>query len=581
MNIESFLPDLSCPLCGGSLAWEHTNSTEENGWLTCPACQARTPVMGGIVFFTETEMNVGDRRDLDRWREDLAGNDEKWNDYLEQRERRQTIDPYAAFAPFNEAHRAAIPMLDLLADAAPTDGVIVDLSNRTGWTGEFLAGTFPNCRVFAIWEGNTSVLGYRGFLRLMNLTSRSPNLLPIFSPSTLRPPIRGGTAYLVHAHDSLHRQDQPSFLNNCLALTRPDGTFLAPHVHLSNNQPSPFFERGGVLRHGRDYRDWLQERLRDDPRDVRVFSEVDLFNNDPQARSIDSADTDHYNGLVAVAPEELFDRFTADAIRPPEIQPHWRCLANPLLRINPLTLQCTIDTDALGSRAEYLLDRHPVYRRRLDRLATLRIDSDDLHLLSLTDSGSTLAEAAISMGEPLISTIGRCRRLAKHEILVPTPVTSAAVQLQRFHSAEHSIIDRNVIRSWSEWITADPNKEFGDILGHTITRAEADELLRVVLSFVSKLNDRTSIRMSSGAANSSTIALLSMAFLAAGTSLAEADEQSNLRFREDRQGDVTIERDNAADVLLSDVLAAFGADGPTPQVSIADPNWWRQLNTPF
>jgi hypothetical protein len=578
MNLTDFLPHLACPACCASLDWECTGAPMQDGWLMCRTCLSRTPVMGGIAFFTQTEMDVGERHDPGLQRERLAGSDDEWSDYLGERRRRQSLEPYAAFAPFNEAHRAALPLLEALQDRWPAGSLILDLSNRTGWSGELLAGMFPQSLVMAVWEGDTSVLGYRGFLRLMDPSHRSGNLLLAFSSPHRRPPVRQHAAILVHAHDCLHRHPQPQFLNDCLAIVHPEGTIIAPHVHLSNSEPSPFFHRGGVLRHGTHYRAWLQARLRDDSRVPCVWSEADLFKMAPPSVVADGADTTHYNGLVSVSRPDLFQRGTGRDATGVKISRACRCIANPLLRVNPLLRRCFIDDEALGRQTTHLLERHPVYRERLDPLAELRLDIEDLRAVALCEHGHTAAEMTEILQLSWEELRSRLHRLAQYELLMPAPVTAQMVHAQHFHAGGHGLIDCQVLRSWKEWVDADPLQPFGSVLSTPINRREADEVLTVIVRFVSaqELSQVPGIR--STPAPSALTALVCLAFVACGVRVVDETHEAALNINETSGGDVVISSASKPDVWLSSVLEAFGeGTAPAPSAAEVDPKWWQPI----
>ncbi len=578
MTLIDFLPHLACPGCGGSLAFDCGSEGAQEGWLVCGLCVARTPVMDGVAFFSDTEMDAGERKSLATRRCRIVGTDEEWGAYLAEREQRQSLEPYAAFAPFNEAHRAARPLLDPLREDLPEGSLIVDMNNRTGWSAEWLAGMFPQCIVAALWEGDSSVLGYRGFLRLMNATLRSPNLLLMFSTPGARAPIRPQSAMLVHTHDSLHRLPQPGFINDCLSILHRDGTLIAAHVHLSNNEPSPFFERGGVHRHGTVYQSWLTARLHGDPREGRVFSEAELFNKPNLPLAENGAETIHYNGLISVARPTLFERATAPCASEPTIERDTRCISNPLIRVNPLLGRAMIDGEALGGQSLHLLERHPVYRERLDSLSTLQLEIIDLRLLDLCEQGMTVAEMAEVLNLVWDEAASRTAHLARNELIMPAPVARQTVILQRFHSGDHCIIDRALLRCWNEWMEAAPDKPFGDFLGTTITRSEAGELLAALLRYLTAQETSGIPPVGAERSCSPMTALVSLAFVACGAKVDDSSPKETLDLRTTPEGDVVIALPDKPEVRLVDLLEIFNEGSvPEPSPPMIDPHWWKPV----
>ncbi len=305
---RSTLEILACPSCRS--AYELVTHTEctgriEQGYLLCPVCAIVIPILDGFVFFTEPMLHAGQASPsaLAAMGERLFGTRQAFQQYRQQKRERNTLEPYAAFQPFNESTRAVEPLLPHAAGPLREPDFILDTWCRTGWSGEWLAGRFPRQQVISLWEGNSSVLGYRGFRHLLPSERRAPNLDIIFTHPEKPLPFRDSSFGLLHALDSLHRYSLNPFAAECLRVTRLDAALIFAHLHLSNAVPEPFFERGCNQFHGRDYRAWLDRVTAKSGRRGWVFSEAALFNGPAVAALVDTPDTAHYNGLACLLPD--------------------------------------------------------------------------------------------------------------------------------------------------------------------------------------------------------------------------------------------------------------------------------------
>ena len=301
---------LACPSCRiGFDAVIHAGEVEriDFGFLRCPRCAVVVPVLDGFVMFTEPLLHEGlaTPSALRAMALRLFGDEPGFRAYQRDKRQRGVIESYAAFAPFNESTRSIEPILPLAVASMREGDVILDTWCRTGYSGEWLAGRFPRQRVVSLWEGNSSVLGYRGFRHLLGSGQRANNLDIVFCTLEKPLPFRDGAFGLVHAYDSLHRYGLSPFAGECLRVARDDAAILFPHLHLSNSEPEPFFERGCHQYHGRDYRAWLDQVAGNGQRRGWVMDEARVFNGPDVAELIDEPDTTHYNGMVVILPEPL------------------------------------------------------------------------------------------------------------------------------------------------------------------------------------------------------------------------------------------------------------------------------------
>ncbi|HEY9036956.1 MAG TPA: hypothetical protein VIM96_09625 [Pseudomonadales bacterium] len=166
---------LACPHC-------HAPLQHRAPWLHCAACQTAWPVLAGFPCFAHPlpAADANDAQHQTLMREQL-GDAGAYQHLIDEKQRRGHFDLYAAFQPFNESTRALYPLLPLLRDVLRPGDVILDTWCRTGYSAAFLAGLFPEQQVIALWEGNSNVLGYRGFHHWLPEHQRPDNLSIVFT----------------------------------------------------------------------------------------------------------------------------------------------------------------------------------------------------------------------------------------------------------------------------------------------------------------------------------------------------------------------------------------------------------------
>jgi len=339
------------------------------------------------------------------------------------------LDLYAAFQPFNESSRALYPFLSLLRDTLKPGDIILDTWCRTGWSAELLAGLFPEQQVIAIWEGNSNVLGYRGFDYWLNSSKRADNLDIIFTHPDYALPLASNSIAFVHGLDSLHRYRHQGFIPEVLRVCRDDGVLIFPHIHLSNSEPEPFFERGCQQYHGREWKQWLDRLTVDSGRSAWVIPEVALFEQAGPEPLQDDHNTPHYNALVAIAPEDWEGQFLIPGVEY-QFDGHARFVENPLLELNLNSGRITRD-EALSGEAEHLLDRHPCYGVRM-ALCGESLSAQESLFCWYARQGLTLSEIATAMGEPISAVAELATLLCRRELLHPAQVSGTMFRLQQY-----------------------------------------------------------------------------------------------------------------------------------------------------
>jgi SAM-dependent methyltransferase len=486
---------LECPGCRSRYrAFAHVTDGERviHGYLTCDCKAAVIPVVDGFVLFTEPLLHAGlaDAASLAQLSNRLFGSAQSLEALYQQKRARGLIESYAAFQPFNESARAVEPLLArLLADVHEGD-LVLDVWCRTGWSAEWLAGHLPAQHVVAMWEGDSSVLGYRGFRHLLGTERRAPNLDVIFANSDRTLPFGSDSFALLYAHDALHRRSLHPFGAECLRVTRQSGALVFPHVHLSNSEPEPFFERGGTIRHGRDYRAWLDAVTDESERKGLVCSEKKLFESNAGEEIVDEPNTEHYNALIALLPA---------AHAPVDPRPHSerdRFIPSPLFRVDLARATASVNDQSLSGGCADLMLRHPVYRARLPG-PPVSLDGSKLLALVLATAGldaSTIVRSVTAEGRAGTET-GRfdlnpvalaLRDLVACELLRPAPVTGAAHRLQRYHSNQLPSLDDAV---WPIWLRRLSNSSTPMLSLRDGTSVSAPEVAEFLLRVPALLRD--------------------------------------------------------------------------------------------
>lgn len=459
----STLHRLACPSC--QRAYElvaHDQEAERiiNGYLQCSGCALIIPIVEGFTFFTEPRLHKEQASPaaLADMRLMLFGTDSEFERYQQQKNTRNTLEAYAAFQPFNESTRAFTPLIPHITPFLEEGDLILDTWGRTGWSGEWLAGLFPTNRVLSIWEGNSSVLAYRGFRQLLSWQDRAENLDIIFTHPEKPLPIQSQSVGMVYGLDSLHRYSFYPFASEALRVAKPSGSCVFPHIHLTNSEPTPFFERGCNQYHGHDYRNWLDMLCSNTGRRGWVMSEEALFENGETTALEDQSDMHHYNGLILILPDE--DNQTTNpvaALTPPPPQ-RVRYLVNPFLRFSPIRSTVSVSQRLHGGEAGHLLMRHPVYHQRLP-ITPLNLNTFDWLAVIHAMQGSS----AQTLGEKDPELLRAANRLSQDEILLPVAVSPAAHRLQRFHSNQLPSSQVSVSAFWAALSSSTVNQDIPEL----------------------------------------------------------------------------------------------------------------------
>ncbi|TGD72550.1 hypothetical protein E4634_13560 [Mangrovimicrobium sediminis] len=427
---------LACPACGDTLDLEALQQPADDcvreGVLRCHRCNLATPVAHGFPLFGETRLDSGQL--ATEWLPGLVPGwfqEESFGRFLQEKAARGIYDAYALFQPFNESNRALLALYPALAEALAPGDVILDTWCRTGWQGEWLAALFPQQQVVSLWEGNSNVLGYAGFHHWLAEGERLPNLEVLFTHPDRPLPLASDSVALVIGLDSLHRYSQGMFLPECLRVLRSDGLAFFPHIHLTNSEPEPFFERGCTQLSGREWQQILERSCAGSDRAAFIFAEPELFDAGAGWRVESNPDTSHYNGAALIAPAHWRGReipAPADALCE-----HHRLVLNPLLDIDLARARVGVAADREGLPVAGMLSRHPCYAERLDKVLGSDLAALDCEILALAAAGDSLGEIASALRRPAAEVFAASQALAAREIVFPAAVSASMARLQHFY----------------------------------------------------------------------------------------------------------------------------------------------------
>ena len=423
-----------CPQCRATLlehAYAAAGERILTGELECPCCGRGTPVVQGFPLFGETgPAPVGPEK--------LAALAARWfrtrseiEEFVHRQSIRPVFDAYAAYYPFNEALVGFVRFRDLVLQRLEPGNLILDLSCRTGWIGEFLAALFPDQYVVSLWEGNQGVLAYSGYAYWLPESSRARNLEIVFTPDRARLPFEDGAFGLVFGYDYLHRHvDRPS-LQELLRVASAGAPLIFPHVHTNHSLPDPYFEREGTLMSSADWCRRWSSIPGNGARTPCVISELATYG--AQAVEIATPDPiEHYNCCVLLVPEHWLGRQLAPP-RAPVLTGDEYLFLNPLLEVDPSSGIVSIDPASMDGGVAHLLQRHPAIGRDLEAHIARRLNRPQRQFLFWADKGLDYSQACRRMENTDWSPEAEIRDLVDRRILLALPVSEAMWELQHYY----------------------------------------------------------------------------------------------------------------------------------------------------
>lgn len=424
----------SCPSCRVVLAgrsYVSDGGRMISGELECPSCARSVPVIQGFPLFPEISDGPAGAMRIDSLESELFKPRPEVAEFVYRQSRRPVFDAYAAYYPFNEALVGFMRFKDLIAETLAPGDCILDLSCRTGWTGEFLAALFPGQCVVSLWEGNRGVLAYSGYAYWLPELSRAQNLEIAFVEDKWRLPFPDGAFKLVFGYDFLHHHVDRDTLAELLRVTATDGALIFPHVHTNHSVPDPYFEREGELLSAAEWRRlWSSLRGRRG-RQPCVISELDIYGREP-VEIANRERIEHYNCCVMMVPSEWLGR-RVDAPARSHPAAGDRLFLNPLVEVSPGSGRVSIDPGAMDGGVGHLLERHPAVARDLEGRLEPRLSRTQHQFLYWTAKGLDYAQARRRMakaGGVLEAGVGD---LVDRRLVLPLPVSRAMWLLQHYY----------------------------------------------------------------------------------------------------------------------------------------------------
>lgn len=427
-----------CSNCSTGLIFnssEFNNSTSnQNGYLSCNHCFTNTPIVNGVAYFTATDIAFEqDEHDAtSSIKNRVEGKRDEYSSFIKNKLSRNLIDPYAAFQPFNESSRSFYPFIKALRSLLKPGDYILDTWCRTGWTAFFLSSLFPEQQIVSIWEGDKDVLGYSGFDYWFG-TDMPENVQIVFHDINMPLPFPEGTFKAVHALDTIHRYNQATLLPELLRVTKKNGVLICPHNHLTNSEPSPFFDRGEKQIHGRDYDRYFKKVLKEQNRSSYILSEPGLFDLKSSRQIDNDPEIKDYNALIAILPAdqsivlEPYNFISEDFNK-------LRIIVNPYFKFEYATNKAILDPSYLDGTVGEMLTRHPIYDKRcsLENILS-EVENKIIYLSMHGYSCPEIAKILKIQKDDLIATLSS---MSERELIQVLPISKRALNLQFYHSAQ-------------------------------------------------------------------------------------------------------------------------------------------------
>ena len=417
------------------------------------------PQVSNIKFFNESPLTISNISSTNQSKINEKINAETYELFCRNKYRKPVFDLYAMFNPFNEANKAFYPFIPYLKKHLKKGEIILDVWSRTGWSTALLSGLFPEQKIISIWEGDTDVLGYNGFSYWFSNQNKPSNIEIYFCNLKERLPFEDQSIAFVFGFDVLHRQLKSSLIPEILRVTKPDGTIIFPHVHLSNNDPHPYFVRGGDLIHGKEYSSFFNQLTPLDKKGY-VFSEPDLYRKsyDPQFNVKANPDTTDYNGLVVLCQSDLkledeiayYDYFDFFALSEATL------LVNPLLEID-INNRIKLRTSSIGEEISVLLKNHPIYNKELQKTISYPLSNEELILMYWARKNRSCAFIQEQLQIDAHTFKSYLRKLQKLDIVQILPLPTRHLRLQHYYGYQEFNDDVAHLHLQSLWKRAVAN----------------------------------------------------------------------------------------------------------------------------
>lgn len=422
-----------------------------------------TPSIGNLIFYNETDIFPNELfTEKEEKLASIVKEEGKYKQFLKQKGRRPNYDIYACFQPFNESFKAVFPFLKELQKTVKKGDTILSLWDRSGWQTNLLAGLFPEQHIIATWEGNKDVLGSKGFHFWMK---DQPNISVLFCDLNKPIPLKDSSIAFSCGYDTFHNFDQSLLLDELFRVVKEDGAILFPHVHLTNSEPDPFFERGCKQRHGTAYQTSFDHLSKNSTWQGFVFSEPELFVANDLKRSTDikmvtNPNSSDYNALIALLPKSWNNKsLSAFSLNDITDIDNAYILINLLLNINLNQQNVSVNHEYLDGAVGYLLERHPIYIERIKALDNYALSDLDCKVIYLAQKGFTVSEIASHLNVPKKELISTLDQLEKLGLLQVTTVSETGFRLQSFLMSQQYLFpksEQNLQSLWQEAVHSYP-----------------------------------------------------------------------------------------------------------------------------
>ncbi|MGZ3838012.1 MAG: class I adenylate-forming enzyme family protein [Flavisolibacter sp.] len=472
----------------GSLPYDPARD-QASGWKFLPGQFCSFPFIGHLQFADKKDLLLpGQKEALQTTASYLSSSKNKYQQFLRQKGRYPSLDLYACFQPFNEAFRALFPFVDYIRQSMKEGDLIVNLWDRSGWTAHMLAGWFPQQKIVTVWEGDKDILGYRGFDYWMSQERQEQHTV-VFA-YFLRPlPFEDASAAAVIGMDLLHRFHQPELLGEINRIAKPQAPVIFPHVHLTNNEPEPFFERGCRQLHGKDYQFLFDRMASFTCRQGYILSEPALFHWNDQEGEIEKilvSTPDHrdYNACIAWLPGDRVPYLKRWQGHDQEGWEEMYLLQNPLLTLAPGCYDIQLNENAFQETIHELLERHPVYARRIQDTLGAILEEDSLLVLYWAMQGLRIGEIRQRLGWEVSRMQAILRKFKDLDLAQAVPVSETGFRLQTLLGQQRYMLERkesNLAAFWKQAVAFHPGQPWVQVQGEAaLSYEQADELIGLI-----------------------------------------------------------------------------------------------------
>lgn len=442
------------------------------------------PLISNIYFGDSYTQNIPSLISKNESKLNSLIDSEKYELFCKNKFKKPVFDLYALFNPFNEAFRAFYPFIPYLKNTLKKGDYILDLSNRTGWTTSFLSALFPEQIILSMWEGNTDVLGYNGLNYWFARNKETTNIRVVTGKLELPMPFANQTIAMAFGFDVLHRQMRSILLDELERICDADALIFFPHVHIANEEPFPYFKRGGDLLHGKEYESFYNNT----DKKFNIYSEPELFKKSKNRLDVVkvNANTSDYNSLMVISSKSIdldekiqnFDYFNYFNLSQGQL------ILNHILEIDSQN-KIQLCNNILKDEIEGLLTNHPVYKEIIIKVVDYQLTEIEASICYWAKLNYSAAEIYEKIGIDPMVFIDTTKSLEKLEILQILPLDPEHLRLQNFISTQvwkEPKGKSHLQYLWKKSVNFYPNESYliTNIDNNQYTYADFDQIVRFV-----------------------------------------------------------------------------------------------------